>query len=174
MVFPNTLKQRLLSKAKRMCLKVITPYWLRGTSLALKCFLVLECKRYWLWTHSQIMQSFCPSLDCQMFEPHFSSVLLRGHTARDPQTAVKSDSLSEGIQICFLLSSQDGWVTPQPVVDHFYGRQGMCHLSSICTKYLLGWFQVEEGPGVAVCFCETPHMWTKSTAQHILGFSSIS
>lgn len=107
-----------------MCLKVITPYWLRGTSLALKCFLVLECKRYWLWTHSQIMQSFCPSLDCQMFEPHFSSVLLRGHTARDPQTAVKSDSLSEGIQICFLLSSQDGWVTPQAVVDHFYGRKG--------------------------------------------------
>lgn len=37
-----------IPRVKGICLKVVTPYWLRGTSLALKCFLGTECKYYWL------------------------------------------------------------------------------------------------------------------------------
>lgn len=92
-----------------------------------------------------------------MFEPPFPRVLLRGHTAGDHQVAVKSDSLREGIQVWFLLTSQGGWVTPQPAVDHFYGRQGTRHLGSICAERLPGRFQAQEAPGVAVHFCNTPH-----------------
>lgn len=58
-----------------------------------------------------------------------------------------------------------------PKIDHFYGQQGTCHLGSICTEYLPGRFQAEECPGVAVHFCNTPHMWAKPTAEHILSFS---
>ena len=102
------------------------------------------------------------------------SFLLRGHTVWDHRVAVKSDSLSEGVQICFLLSSHDGWVTPQPAVYHFYGRQETCHLGSNCMEHLPGWFQAEEDPGVAVHFCNTPHIGAKHIAPHILSFSGIS
>lgn len=107
-------------------------------------------------------------------ERPFSSFLLRGHTARDHQVTIKSDSQSEGIQICFLLSSRDGWVSPQPAVHHFYGQQGTCHLSIVCMEHLPGPFQAEESPGVAVHFCNIPHLWAKLTAPHLLGFLSTS
>lgn len=159
-----------------MCLKV-TPYWLRGTylptSLALKSFLVLGCKYYWLWTHPELCKAFVPLWLPKVSKSPFSSSLLRSHTARETTGGCKI-WLPEWGNSNLCLSSQDGWVTPQPAVHHFYGWQGTCHLSSICTKHLPGPFQAEEGPGVAVRLCNTPHIWAKPNAPYILGFSNTS